>query len=317
VPLKPVINTAMRPFILGHRSVAERGSFVGQVAEVLVFSGCLSKAELLRLEGRLAHKWGLAAALPSDHPHKTAPQESPLLAPPADGAKESSSGPVAAVGVAVDEEFLRTDLSSAERGGVLGLGAILVRNSRTRRTSPVNRGLWVVENLLGQHLPPPPANVPPIPDAVESDQGRSLRRQMVMHRENPACAACHVRIDPFGFAFEAFDAAGRLRSADVRRTIEYETTRDGVLLDGLEPLRTYLRKRSDDVERNLVRRMLGYALSRPVAVSDFPLVDRTLAELPASGHRLSGIVERIVLSRQFRARRAADEREFAESKSKK
>ncbi|WP_231756492.1 DUF1592 domain-containing protein [Lignipirellula cremea] len=207
--------------------------------------------------------------------------------------------------------FARTQMSNAGRGGVLGLGAILVRNSRTRRTSPVNRGVWVVENLLGRHLPSPPADVPPIPDKVED--GLSLREQMVQHRDQPACAACHARIDPFGFAFESFDAAGRLRPQEFLDKIEYETTRDGVLLDGVEALRNYLTQRSEQVHRNLIRRMLGYALNRPVSVSDKPLIDRTLAVLAQEEYRLSSVVENIVLSRQFRLHRAATEREFAES----
>ncbi|MBL8795329.1 MAG: DUF1588 domain-containing protein [Planctomycetia bacterium] len=311
IPLKPVINSAMRPFVLGNRTAAARGSFVGDIAEVLVFSGPVSNAELLELEGLLAHKWGLAGSLPADHPyHTSAPKQLTLAATTAYGSPTSPGRG----NFAVDHEFLRTDMSAVERGGVLGLGAILVRNSRTRRTSPVNRGLWVVETVLGRHLPPPPANVPQIPDAVEADRGKTLRQQMVLHRNNAACAACHARIDPFGFAFEAFDAAGRLRSAEVRKTIEYESTRDGVLLDGVESLRSYLRAHSHEVERTLVRRMLGYALNRPVAVSDFPLIDRTLEQLPKSDHRLSSIVEQIVLSRQLRARRAADEREFSQPK---
>lgn len=211
-------------------------------------------------------------------------------------------------GLAV-KRFDRTNVRSAGRGGVLGLGAILVRNSRTRRTSPVNRGVWVVENLLGRHLPSPPADVPPIPDKVE--EGLSLRQQMVKHRDVKACASCHARIDPFGFAFEAFDAAGRLRPKDFRDKIEYETTRDGIKLDGIESLRSYITQRSEQVNRTLIRRMLGYALNRPVAVSDTPLIERTLSELPKHEYRMSSVVENIVLSRQFRSHRPATEREFA------
>ena len=228
------------------------------------------------------------------------------------GTRASGSGPrvtrAQADGPAV-KPYVRTEISSVGRGGVLGLGAILVRNSRTQRTSPVNRGVWVVENLLGRHLPSPPADVPPIPDKVE--EGLSLRQRMVKHREVKACASCHARIDPFGFAFEAFDAAGQLRPEEFRGKIEYETTRDGIKLDGIESLRNYLRQRSEQVNRNLIRRMLGYALNRPVAVSDTPLIERTLSELPKHEYRMSSVVENIVLSRQFRSHRPATEREFA------
>ena len=205
--------------------------------------------------------------------------------------------------------FEPLELKSIHRGGVLGMASILIRNSRSRRTSPVNRGVWVVENLMGRHLPTPPADVPPIPDRLEQDV--SLREQMVRHREVEACASCHARIDPFGFAFEAFDAAGQLRPKPFRDNIEYEQTRDGVMLDGVDALRNYLMDRSDQVHRNLIRRMLGYALNRSVSVSDTPLIDRTLDELPRNKYRFSTVVENIVLSRQFRSHRPATEREFA------
>jgi hypothetical protein len=151
--------------------------------------------------------------------------------------------------------------------------------------------------------------VPPIPDKVE--EGLPLREQMVKHRENAACASCHARIDPFGFAFEAFDAAGRLRPKEALEKIEYETTSDGVLLDGIESLRSYITQRSEQVHRNLIRRMLGYALNRPVSVSDTLLIERALQNLPKHEYHLSSVVETIVLSRQFRSHRPAEEREFA------
>jgi hypothetical protein len=208
-----------------------------------------------------------------------------------------------------ENAFERVEMKTSGRGGVLGMGAILIRNSRTRRTSPVNRGVWVVENLLGRHLPSPPADVPPIPDKVE--EGLSLREQMVKHREVKACASCHARIDPFGFAFEAFDATGRLRPKEFRDKIEYESAPDGVKLDGIESLRSYIMQRSEQVNRNLIRRMLGYALNRPVAVIDDPLIERTVGKLSKNEYRLSCVVENIVVSRQFRSHRPATEREFA------
>ena len=209
-----------------------------------------------------------------------------------------------------EPDFEKISMSAYGRGGVLGMGSILVKNSRSRRTSPVNRGVWVVENLLGRHLPPPPGNVPSIPDEKD-EEGLSLRNKMVKHRGNPACAGCHARIDPFGFAFEAFDAAGRLRTPQQRKAIQYETTRDGMSLNGLAALRDYLRGHSEEIQRNLIRRMLGYALNRPVAVSDFPFIDTTLEKLPVQDYRISAVVEQIVLSRQFRFHRAAKELEFS------
>jgi hypothetical protein len=326
-PLKKTPAGTLRQFIVGSRHSRD-GSFIGEVAEVIVFLGDVGANELQQAEGYLAHKWGIAKELPNDHPCKSAPPtnlwfmaSSTEIVAQRKRSKVSNSATGKVVGSQrmpkipstsgnqVSDGFGLTDMRAAGRGGVLGMGAILIRNSRTRRTSPVNRGVWVVENLLGRHLPSPPADVPPIPDKVE--EGLSLRQQMVKHREVEACASCHARIDPFGFAFEVFDAAGRLRPKAFRDKIEYETTRDGVKLDGIESLRRYITQRSEQVSRTLIRRMLGYALNRPVAVSDTPLIDRALGDLPKHEYRLSNVVENIVLSRQFRSHRAAKEREFS------
>ncbi|MFT7641677.1 MAG: hypothetical protein ACI9G1_003428 [Pirellulaceae bacterium] len=328
-PLTKTPAGTLRQLIVGSRHSAG-GSFIGEVAEVIVFLGVVSADELQRAEGYLAHKWGIAKELPSDHPCKSAPptnvwfmraatetvaqREQSKLSTSATGQVADSQRPpnIPPIGgTQVGSGFGLTDMRASGRGGVLGMGAILIRNSRTRRTSPVNRGVWVVENLLGRHLPSPPADVPPIPDRVE--EGLSVREQLVKHREVKACASCHARIDPFGFAFEAFDAAGRLRPKEFLDKIEYEKTSDGVLLDGVESLRMYITQRSELLHRNLIRRMLGYALNRPVAVSDTPLIVRTLEDLPKNEYRLSNVVEHIVFSRQFRFHRPATEREFVRS----
>ena len=187
------------------------------------------------------------------------------------------------------------------RGGVLGLATTLATQSGATRTSPILRGNWVSEVLLGQRLPRPPKNVPQLADEVP--QGLSERQLIQRHSKDPACAKCHSRIDPFGFALEQFDAVGRRRTRgtgggkiDTRTTLP-----DGAVIDGLDGLRDYLlNKRRDAFLRQFCRKLLGYALGRELQLSDRPLVDEMLKRLAQKGYRFSVAVETIVSSQQFR-----------------
>src|SRR5262249_60036242 len=126
-------------------------------------------------------------------------------------------------------------------GGVRGLASVEARQAGASRTSPVLRGNWVVETLLGEKLPRPPANVPKLPEE-EGDGGLTVRQQVEKHARVPSCAVCHVRIDPFGFALEQYDAIGRLRTKDLGG-LAVDTRaklRDGTTFDGIDGLRTYL-----------------------------------------------------------------------------
>ncbi len=199
--------------------------------------------------------------------------------------------------------FSVTDMRAAGRGGVLGLGAILVNNSRQKRTSPTNRGAWVVEKLLGRHIPPPPPNVPPLPDEPVSAASLSLHEQLQRHSRDASCAGCHRRIDPYGYALESFEASGRRRSREHLASLVALEDRDGRRIEGLDGLRTYLRDHEDETLRSLVRHFLGYALNRGVLLTDRPLIDEIVAALPRSDYRFSAVVERVVLSQQFRFRR--------------
>ena len=187
------------------------------------------------------------------------------------------------------------------RGGILGLGSVQAKQSGASRTSPVLRGNWVVETLLGEKLPRPPANVPKLPEG-EGDGGLTVRQQVEKHAREPACAVCHVRIDPFGFALEKYDAIGRLRAKDLGG-LAVDTKaklRDGTTFEGLDGLRTYLlTKKKDVVVRLFCRRLLGYALGRAVTLSDQALIDEMVAELDRK-RRLSAAIEVIVRSPQFR-----------------
>ncbi|HEY7158076.1 MAG TPA: DUF1592 domain-containing protein [Gemmataceae bacterium] len=194
------------------------------------------------------------------------------------------------------------------RGGVLGLASVQARQAGASRTSPVLRGNWVVETLLGEKLPRPPANVPQLPDE-EGDGGLTMRQQVERHTKAQQCAVCHVRIDPFGFALEKYDAIGRSREKDLGgATADTKVKlRDGTEFEGIDGLRTYLlTKKKDVIVRLFCRRLLGYALGRSVTLSDQTLIDEMIAELNRNDGRLSAAVQAIVRSQQFRMIRGSD-----------
>jgi hypothetical protein len=194
------------------------------------------------------------------------------------------------------------------RGGILGMSTTLAKQSGASRTSPILRGNWVSEVLLGEKLPRPPKDVPRLPED-EADTKRSVRQLVERHSADPRCAVCHQRIDAFGFALEGFDAIGRRREKDLgnRRIDTSAKLKDGTTFDGLEGLRGYLvGKRKNDFLRQFCRKLLGYALGRGVQLSDEPLLDDMQYRLEKNGHRFSIAVETIVRSRQFREIRGRD-----------
>jgi len=195
------------------------------------------------------------------------------------------------------------------RGGILGLASVHAKQSGASRTSPVLRGNWVAETLLGEKLPRPPANVPILPDEDGSADKLTTRQQVVKHVSDAACAGCHVRIDPYGFAFENFDAIGRWRLKE-SNGLPVDTSaklRDGSEFDGVHGLREYLlAKKKDVIVRLFCQRLLGYALGRATALSDTSLIDEMVAELNANDGRISAAVLAIVRSPQFLMIRGSD-----------
>ncbi|MFM7319245.1 MAG: DUF1588 domain-containing protein, partial [bacterium] len=174
------------------------------------------------------------------------------------------------------------------------------------RTSPILRGNWLLETLLGEKLPKPPKNVPQLPESELDTNGLTMRQITEKHRADPACAKCHDRIDPFGMALEAFDPIGRLRKADLGgRPIDTSVILpDGTKFAGLTGLRNYLTNtRMADFQRQFDRKLLGYALGRSVIVSDDPLLDELsqLPKKPATG--IPETIQKIVASPQFRNHR--------------
>jgi hypothetical protein len=189
---------------------------------------------------------------------------------------------------------------AAGRGGILGFGATLAKQAGASRTSGILRGAWLCEVILGEKLPTPPKGVPVLPE--QPPEGLTERQLIEQHSNDANCAACHRRIDPYGFALEDFDAIGRARMADTKVTLP-----DGSIVDGLDGLRTYLiEKRSEDFLRQFSRKLVGYALGRSVQLSDRPLIDSILTQLNRGDHKVGDAIELIVRSPQFQNVRGRD-----------
>ena len=197
------------------------------------------------------------------------------------------------------------------RGGVLGLAAVLAKQSGASRTSPILRGAWLSETLLGRKLPKPPQGIPVLPEVPP--EGLTERQLTAMHSTQPACMGCHRSIDPWGFVLEGFDAIGRARTRDfaglpidARAGLPDRSGGEGgtIAVEGLDGLRRVLvANHRDEIARQFSRKLLGYALGRSVQLSDEPLLER-LEE--ASGRGVASMVRIIVESPQFRGIRGRD-----------
>ena len=205
-----------------------------------------------------------------------------------------------------DESWHRvTGLRKAGRGGLFGMGVILTTNSAGERTSPVKRGFWTVHHLLGQHFPPPPADVPELPGNEKSSKD-SIRKLVKAHTAHQKCAMCHKHFDSLGFAMEGFDPIGRSREKDLagRRVDTKVVFPNGTSSTGVAGLITYVEKnRQRDFVSTFCRKFLGYALGRSVILSDQSLLDDMEKELENNGYRFSAVFETVVRSPQFRKQR--------------
>ena len=190
------------------------------------------------------------------------------------------------------------------RGGMLGFGAVLAKQSAASRTSPVKRGAWVVQ-MLGERLPKVPPDVPPLPEIPPA--GLSVREITERHRMDPNCAGCHIRIDPFGMTLEQFDALGRLRTAkELKPGDAKATTQDGTEINGFAGLRNYLAgPRREDLLRSISQKLVGYSLGRSIQLSDRKLIEDVTKSM-ASGGLWSDALLVIVNSEQFRCIRTAE-----------
>jgi cytochrome c553 len=202
--------------------------------------------------------------------------------------------------------FRRVAFDDGIRGGLLGMGSILMVTSNPDRTSPVLRGLWVLDNLLGMRPPPPPQNVPDLETKSPDGHLLSLRAQMEQHRKSPACASCHLRMDPVGFSLENFDGIGRWRNSSGGSPIDASAVfPDGTKFDGISGLRALLLNHRDDFVRAFTTRLLTYALGRGVAYYDAPSIRKIMQDGAGQNYRWSSIILGIVNSTAFQMRRTA------------
>jgi len=200
------------------------------------------------------------------------------------------------------EAFRKVELDGVQRGGVMTHGAILTLSSYATRTSPVLRGKWVLENLLGTPPPPPP---PDIPALEEKDLGStaSVRQSLEQHRANPACAVCHNQMDPIGFGLENYDAAGRWRTHDGKFAVDSSgKLPGGQTFDKPQDLRRIMRDTPEAFTRNFVEKMMTYALGRGLEPSDRQAVGAIQQRLAANGYRFATLLEAILESPAFRQR---------------
>ena len=205
--------------------------------------------------------------------------------------------------------FRRVELpEDSPRRGLLGHGSVLTLTSHAIRTSPVNRGKWILDNILGTPPPDPPANVPALDDRKTQAKVATLRERMSAHRANPACASCHNIIDPTGFALENFDAVGRWRVVDESfNTIDASgVLPDGTPFEGVTDMIAALVRRPERFVTTVTEKLLTYALGRGVEHYDMPAVRRIVSEAAEDDFRFQTIVVNIVNSYPFRYRRAAD-----------
>jgi hypothetical protein len=199
------------------------------------------------------------------------------------------------------------------RRGLLGKGSFLATTfTENFRTSPVKRGVWVIENILGTVPPEPPPNVPPLEDTQGGELViNTLRDQLTLHRADPTCASCHRIMDPIGFALENFDADGSWRVSEGHprkrdgRAVPLDTSVelwDGTPANGVADLRENLKYYSPQFARFMTEKLLSYALGRGVEYYDMPVIRRIVNEAEASNYRFSGILLNIVQSEPFRMR---------------
>jgi hypothetical protein len=209
--------------------------------------------------------------------------------------------------------FRRVELTDENRFGLLGKGGVLLASSYPNRTSPVLRGQWVLENVLGTPPESPPPNVEALVETVEGQAASTVRARLEAHRSNPSCDACHGIIDPLGFALENFDAVGRWRELD--REARAPIDASGVLVDGTPvsgpvELRAAILAHPDQFVQTLAEKLMTYALGRSLTYADMPTVRRIVREAAGSDYRFSALVWGIVSSAQFQRKgspRAAEE----------
>lgn len=209
--------------------------------------------------------------------------------------------------VLIGPEFRRVTLQSKQRGGILTQASVLTVTSNPTRTSPVKRGRWVLEQMLGEPPPPPPPNVPELPNDATAAANATLKQRMEVHRQNPACANCHAKMDPIGFALENFDAIGQFRTKD--GTFDVDATgefADGTKFAGPDGLKTVVAQRKELFLRCLAEKLLIYATGRGIEYYDRRPVEAIVQKLNTTEPKFSLLITEIVQSDPFRRRRGIE-----------
>jgi hypothetical protein len=201
-------------------------------------------------------------------------------------------------------EFRRVALPDENRRGLLGQASVLTATSYSDRTSPVGRGKWILENVLGTPPPPPPPNVPALKDNGENGKLLSMRERMNAHRANPVCASCHARMDPLGFALENFDAVGRWRArAEGGQPIDATgATPNGAKFNGPAELRKQLVRHPEQFVTVVAERLLVYALGRGIEHYDASAIRHAVRGAAASDYKFASLVLGLVKSVPFQMR---------------
>lgn len=216
-------------------------------------------------------------------------------------------------------EYHRVAVADGKRGGILGLGAVHMITSYPNRTSPVLRGAWVLETMLGVRIPPPPPDVPTLEATSKKQKDASLRASLEKHRANPSCAACHNLMDPIGFGLENFDLLGRWRDLDGKLPVDSSGVMpSGEKFKGPRELKQVLLNRKAEFARHLSGKMLGYALGRSLDDRDDYTIEKLAAALDKDGFHARTLIREIVLSTPFRNRQGGEEpHKNAQPKKKK
>jgi hypothetical protein len=196
--------------------------------------------------------------------------------------------------------YRRVAFADGVRGGLLGQASVLTATSYPNRTSPVLRGRWLLESLLGAPPPAPPPDVPALKENDGEGERHTVRERLEAHRRNPSCAVCHVRMDPLGFSLENFDALGKWRTMSDGAPIDASATLpDGSRFEGVAGLRTLLMNHREDFVRTFTERLLSYAIGRGTEASDWPAVRKIVRDRASDDHRWSSIILAIVRSTPF------------------
>jgi hypothetical protein len=199
--------------------------------------------------------------------------------------------------------FRRVQLTDERRFGLLGKGSVLAVTSHAERTSPVVRGKWILDNILGAPVPPPPPDVPQLKEKAEGEKPKTMREQMAEHRTNAVCATCHKVMDPIGLSMENFDVVGAWRSDDEGNAIDASGELvDGTKVDGVVTLRAAMMRHPEVFVRTLTEKLMIYALGRGLDERDMPAVRAVMRDAAAGGNRFSSIVIATTRSLPFQMR---------------